>query len=144
MTKEVLISVTGMHMMDGDSSDVELVTTGKYYVKNGIRYILYDESIDGLEQPVKNVVKVRDDSMEVIRRGGFQVHMTFKRGMTLMASYATPFGEMSVGITTGSIQVAGEEDSLHVHAEYLLDMNGQQISRCRIALEVRSRAMASQ
>ena len=63
MTKEVLISVTGMHMMDGDSSDVELVTTGKYYVKNGIRYILYDESIDGLEQPVKNVVKVRDDSM---------------------------------------------------------------------------------
>ena len=37
-----------------------------------------------------------------------------------------------------------EEDSLHVHAEYLLDMNGQQISRCRIALEVRSRAMASQ
>ena len=90
------------------------------------------------------MVKVRDDSMEVIRRGGFQVHMTFKRGMTLMASYATPFGEMSVGITTESIQVAEEEDSLHVHAEYLLDMNGQQISRCRIALEVRSRAMASQ
>ena len=43
MTKDVLISISGVHMVDGEGSDVELVTTGSYYEKNGVRYLLYDE-----------------------------------------------------------------------------------------------------
>ena len=46
MTKDVLISITGVHTLDGDSGDVELITTGNYYEKNGVRYLLYDESME--------------------------------------------------------------------------------------------------
>ena len=67
-------------MLDGEGSDVELVTTGNYYEKNGIRYLLYDELMEGLSQPVKNVVKVREDSLEIIRRGEIHAHMTLKKG----------------------------------------------------------------
>lgn len=141
MTKDVLISITGIHMVDGDEGgdDVELITTGNYYVKNGTRYLLYDESMEGLDQPVKNVVKLKEDSLEIIKRGGINVHMTFRRGMTVMASYATPFGEMMVGITTERIHVEEENDRLYLRVEYLLDINGQQVSRCHITLDVRSR-----
>lgn len=139
MTKDVLISVTGVHTLDGDSGDVELITTGNYYEKNGVRYLLYDESMEGLDQPVKNVVKIRPDTMEIIKRGGVNVHMTFRRGVTVMASYVTPFGEMLVGITTERIRLEETDGTLCVRVEYILEINGQQVSRCHITLEARSR-----
>ncbi len=139
MTKDVLISITGVHTLDGDSGDVELITTGNYYEKNGVRYLLYDESMEGLDQPVKNVVKIRPDTMEIIKRGGVNVHMTFRRGVTVMASYVTPFGEMLVGITTERIRLEETDGTLCVRVEYILEINGQQVSRCHIALEARSR-----
>ncbi|OUQ20129.1 rho guanine nucleotide exchange factor [Lachnoclostridium sp. An14] len=139
MTKDVLISVTGVHTLDGDSGDVELITTGNYYEKNGVRYLLYDESMEGLDQPVKNVVKIRPDTMEIIKRGGVNVHMTFRRGVTVMASYVTPFGEMLVGITTERIRLEETDGMLCVRVEYILEINGQQVSRCHITLEARSR-----
>lgn len=139
MTKDVLISITGVHTLDGDSGDVELITTGNYYEKNGVRYLLYDESMEGLDQPVKNVVKIRPDTMEIIKRGGVNVHMTFRRGVTVMASYVTPFGEMLVGITTERIRLEETDGMLCVRVEYILEINGQQVSRCHITLEARSR-----
>ena len=139
MTKDVLISITGEHTLDGDSGDVELITTGNYYEKNGVRYLLYDESMEGLDQPVKNVVKIRPDTMEIIKRGGVNVHMTFRRGVTVMASYVTPFGEMLVGITTERIRLEETDGTLCVRVEYILEINGQQVSRCHITLEARSR-----
>ena len=139
MTKDVLISITGVHTLDGDSGDVELITTGNYYEKNGVRYLLYDESMEGLDQPVKNVVKIRPDTMEIIKRGGVNVHMTFRRGVTVMASYVTPFGEMLVGITTERIRLEETDGTLWVRVEYILEITGQQVSRCHITLEARSR-----
>lgn len=139
MTKDVLISIIGVHTLDGDSGDVELITTGNYYEKNGVRYLLYDESMEGLDQPVKNVVKIRPDTMEIIKRGGVNVHMTFRRGVTVMASYVTPFGEMLVGITTERIRLEETDGTLCVRVEYILEINGQQVSRCHITLEARSR-----
>ena len=139
MTKDVLISITGVHTLDGDSGDVELITTGNYYEKNGVRYLLYDESMEGLDQPVKNVVKIRPDTMEIIKRGGVNVHMTFRRGVTVMASYVTPFGEMLVGITTERSRLEETDGTLCVRVEYILEINGQQVSRCHITLEARSR-----
>ena len=141
MTKDVLISISGIHMVEGDESgeDVELITTGTYYVKNGTRYLLYDEVMEGLDQPVKNVVKIREDSLEIIKRGGVNVHMTFRRGMTVMSSYVTPFGELMVGITTEKLRKEETEDRLNLRVDYLLDLNGQQVSRCHIVLGVSSR-----
>ena len=143
MTKDVLISISGIHMTDGEDSDVELVTTGSYYEKNGVRYLLYDELMESLDQPVENVVKIRENSLEIIRRGEIQAHMTFRRGMTVMAGYRTPYGEMMVEITTEEIRITEENDSLAVRVEYMLGINGQQISRCSIVLEARSRMAAA-
>ena len=142
MTKDVLISISGVHMVDGEGSDVELVTTGSYYEKNGVRYLLYDELMEGLKEPVKNVVKIREDSLEIIRRGEVHAQAESHMGVTIMSSYRTPYGEMLVGITTEKIGVEQEEDDLTVRVVYVLDVNGQQISRCEIALEARSRAAA--
>ena len=45
MTKDVLITISGVQMLDDDDEDVEMVTRGDYYQKNGKHYIMYDEQM---------------------------------------------------------------------------------------------------
>lgn len=51
MTRDVMVSVSGIHTVDGESGDVAVVTSGIYYKKNGKHYIIYDEFQEGLELP---------------------------------------------------------------------------------------------
>ena len=44
MTKDVLITISGIQTIDGEVNDpIETVTPGEYYFRNGKHYILYDE-----------------------------------------------------------------------------------------------------
>ena len=49
MTKEVLIRISGLRVMDGDEEDVEVITKGEYYWRNGKHYVFYDEVMEGFE-----------------------------------------------------------------------------------------------
>ena len=44
MTKDVLVSVRGAHIADGETNNLEVITAGSYYFKNGKHYIIYDEA----------------------------------------------------------------------------------------------------
>ena len=35
MTKDVLVSVRGAHIADGETNNLEVITAGSYYFKNG-------------------------------------------------------------------------------------------------------------
>ena len=57
MTKDVLVSISGAHTLDGDSDDISVITAGSYYYKNGKHFIIYDEVVDvykrqGLHHPL--------------------------------------------------------------------------------------------
>ena len=47
MTRDVLVRISGLQLIDGEHDDVEVITSGDYFWKNGKHYILYDEVIDG-------------------------------------------------------------------------------------------------
>ena len=55
MTKDVLITIRGVHTMDEEDNDVEMIVRGDYYQKNGKHYILYEELLEGFKEPVKNI-----------------------------------------------------------------------------------------
>ena len=40
MTKDVLVSVRGAHIADGETNNLEVITAGSYYFKNGKHYII--------------------------------------------------------------------------------------------------------
>ena len=80
MTKDVLVSISGMHMgivspqPDEEDEPIEVVTPASYYCRNGKHYIIYDEVMEGMAGTVKNKIKITgDDSMEIMRSGGFQI-----------------------------------------------------------------------
>lgn len=142
MTKDVLITISGVQMTDGDNSDVEMITTGSYYRKNGKHYITYDEVLEGYEGKIRNLIKIQPNSMDIIKSGLTNVHMTFEKNKKRLTCYATPMGDMMVGLNTRSIHVSEKEDSLNVMVEYSLDINYEHISECNIQVDIQSRSHA--
>ncbi len=138
MTREVLITISGTHMTEGENSEIEVVVRGTYYQRGGKHYIVYDETVEGVQEPVRNVIKVASGSMDIIKKGAANAHMQFEQDKKYHSSYATPMGNMIVGIMANRIRVDEQDDSLRVDVEYSLDVNYEHLSDCSIALNVRS------
>ena len=52
MTKDVVISVRGLQVMDNESAeDIETVQQGEYFERNGSIFLLYDEYYEGFDEP---------------------------------------------------------------------------------------------
>ena len=139
MAKDVLISVKGTQLMEGDSDVIEMITPGNWYEKNGKQYLVYEESIAESDEPTKNTVKVYPDKIEVTKRGLVESHMTFECGRKHMANYTTPIGLIVLGLTTSALDIEMDEQMLHVAIAYSLEMNGEYVSNCRLELIARER-----
>lgn len=139
MTRDVLIRISGVQMAEDDSDNIEMITSGDYFRKNGKHYILYDEVMEGFTGIVKNTIKVSSRGMDIKKSGASNVHMIFEPETKSIASYATPLGEMMIGISTNQLSINEAEDRLQVKVLYSLDINYDHISDCEIMLDVSSR-----
>ena len=138
MTKDVLITISGIQMMDEEDSDVEMIVRGDYYQKNGKHYILYDEVMEGFEGKVKNVIKISPVGMDIIKKGIANTHMQFEKNKKNLSCYNTPLGDLVIGIQANRIRIDEEEDCLKINVEYSLDINYQHASDCNIMLDIQS------
>lgn len=146
MTREVLIRISGLQLMDSENEaetdDVEMITTGDYFWKNGKHYIIYDEVMDGFDGNVRNTIKISPDTMDIRKQGVANAHMIFEQDKKNTTRYATPMGDMMVEVSTNRILVDEQEDSLKVSVEYSLGINYEHVSECNITMDVRSKGKA--
>ena len=138
MTKDVLITISGVQMLDADEADVEMVTRGDYYQKNAKHYILYDEVMEGFNGRVRNVIKISPDSVDIIKKGAASAHMQFEKNKKNLSCYTTPLGDLMIGIHTNRISIDEGQDRLKINVEYSLDINYQHASECSISVNVQS------
>ena len=57
MAEDVLVSIKGTQILDGEKDTVEMITTGTWYEKNGKQYLLYEESYEEVQVTTKNTLK---------------------------------------------------------------------------------------
>ena len=140
MTKQELLTISGLQMMDGETNEpVEIVTAGDYYFRNGKHYVLYDEVIEGTSGHIQNTVKIGPESLEVMKKGLSNVHMVFEKNKKNLACYDTPFGSMMVGIQTGHVEVQETEDNIDIQVKYALDINDEFLADCHIRMNIKSK-----
>ena len=61
MTKDVLVTVKGLQSIEaGEPEEVEMVSRGDYYYKNGHHYIFFDEVVEGFTESTRNSIKVEN------------------------------------------------------------------------------------
>ena len=140
MTEDILISVKGLHMMDGEQEDqVEVFSAGKYYLKNGKHYILYEEMEENTREVIKNRITLRGDCMEVQKSGLMTTKMVFEKTKKNMSWYTTPFGNLLAGIEVTSMNIREQEDLLEIGVDYELEVNYEKMADCRIEIRVMSK-----
>lgn len=138
MTKDVLITIRGVHTLDHEDNDVEMIVRGDYYQKNGKHYILYEEILEGAEERVKNVIKISPSSMDIIKKGVTNNRMLFEKNKKNLSCYSTPVGNLVIGIQANHFYVEEQENSIKVNVDYSLDINYEHMSDCRICVDVQS------
>lgn len=144
MTQEVLLTISGLHMMEEmeneeeNNEPIEVITPANYYWKNGKHYILYDELVEGMSGVIKNKIKITGDSyVEIMKTGLTNAHMVFEKDKSNLTYYDTPYGQIQMGIHTRDMSIDVRDDLINVEVKYGLDVNHEALADCRIFMSVR-------
>ena len=80
--------------------------------------------------------------MELTRRGGSQVHMSFFQNEKTLTNYGTPFGNILVGVDTRKIRIEETESQVHVAVDYALELNYEYLADCELTVDITPKAQA--
>ncbi len=146
MTKDVLLSISGLHYEalpseenpDGDDEPIEVLSPATYYCKNGKHYVFYDELVEGIPGTIQNKIRISDDLLEITKSGLTNTRMVFEKDKINMTEYETPYGGLLVGIYTRDMQVDVQEREIGVSVSYALDVNGEKVADCDIRMNIRA------
>lgn len=103
--KEVIIFVRGEQYYDGaDPDDTELISEGAMTIADDGEIILeYQETeLTGMEGTTTRFA-IRDDTVVLTRTGSVNSQMIFQRGRQHSSLYETPWGTMTVDISTSRL-----------------------------------------
>ena len=144
MTKDVLLSISGLHYetVDAVGADenepIRVITPATYYYKNNKHYIIYDEVVEGMAGTIRNKVRIADGKLEIMKSGLSNTHMVFERDKMNITQYETPYGDLLVGTHTKDMQVDVTEEKIHVHVNYALDVNSETVADCNIEMNIKA------
>ena len=80
MTKDVLLSIKGLQIGENEQNDtIEVISPGDYYFRNGKHFFMYEEVMEGQKESTRNMIKVRDNYMELTKKGAVNVHMILSK-----------------------------------------------------------------
>ena len=145
MTKEVLLTISGLHLdafseePEEGNAPIEVITPATYYLKNGKHYILYDEVVEGMLGSIKNTIKITGDTKFEMKKSGIaNTNMVFEKEKINVTQYDTPYGEMMVGVYTKDMKVDVPEENIDVSISYALDVNSEKVADCEINVNIKA------
>lgn len=136
MKKNVVITVRGLQRSVSEDEPVEVISAGTYLRKADTHYLSYEEA-DEDGNITKNRIKITGDSLEMTKQGSVATQMIFVKGQKQYTCYATPYGELMLGMTTKHIRLTEEEQQLSAALCYDLEINGTHMSECELDIEVK-------
>ena len=139
MTKDVLIAIKGLQFEEAeDAEEIEVIQRGQYYQRNGSHFLIYEEPIEGSTDTILNRIKFKEDEVQVTKKGAVNTMLSFHKNEKNMTNYATPFGNLIMGIHTHQIDLDMQEDKMLVHVDYALDVNYEFLADCKITITATS------
>ena len=139
MTNDVIVTVRGIQIGLESEDDIEVISPGKYYERNGKRYIRYEEQQEDMSGTVINIIKIGPEGVEVTKKGLVGVQMVFREKEKVNTCYETPYGVMMVTIYTHHVQYTVSEELIEVNLSYNIEMNGETLSDAKVYIKVAPR-----
>lgn len=139
MIKDVIIDIKTEQTVDGSTDKIEFTTDGHYGFKDGSFFISYDESkLLDVKGEVKTTVYVKQDNSVILqRKGAYASKMVIEKGVRNNCFYATPHGELSLGIFGEKVNYKLDENGGKISMNYSIDSNLQLLSKNKVNISIR-------
>ena len=139
--KDITLKIVGKHIYENVEEDqLELVTEGKLYNKDGRIYLTYDESeFTGLEG-CRTRLTLEDGIVRMTRSGsavGIDTEICFEKGKRCNGFYDTPYGTIAMEVLTNDLKsnVTPEGNGV-IDIDYSISLKGLIEGRSRLNIEV--------
>lgn len=139
--KKIMMKIVGKQAADGQNDQMEFVTEGELYERNGCLYLMYEESeISGMPG-CKTRLKITDGSVSMKRLGTKSIpagtEMEFTPGRVFTGPYDTPYGSFEMEVITNSIENSlTAEGTGSVHIDYKMSLKGLIESHNQLSIEM--------
>jgi len=123
--KEVKIHIKSSQTdHSGEKSDMEFYTSGKFGIIGETKCLSYEESpVSGLEGS-KSTLKIKGDTVSLVRAGKNTVNFLFQLGEKTNTMYNTEYGSFQMEVHTHEIQLnLDEENQSTIYLRYTLNIN---------------------
>ena len=113
MTKDILLAIKGLQF-DGseDNALIETMTNAEYYKRNNSHFVMYEEAHEGFDETSRNIIKFKENSLELTKKGLVNVHMVFEENKKSITNYTTPYGDIMLGIDAQRISMKEEPEQI--------------------------------
>ncbi len=139
MKEQWILTLKSIQHDGKERSESELNTETEFYLDESDDLVLeYDESeTTGMEGSHMQLRVSPDKMVSVIRTGTYQTHLVVQPGVKHFCHYATPYGDIAVGITAKWVRSTLTENGGHLEMRYIVDGNSTLLSDNEIILDVR-------
>lgn len=139
MIKDVIIEIKTEQTVDSNTDEIEFTTDARFGFKDGSYFISYDESklldVDG---EIKTTVYVKPDNSVILqRKGAYNSRMVIEKGVRNNCFYATPHGELSLGIFGENVLSDLNQNGGSISMKYTIDTDLQLLSRNKVNISIR-------
>ena len=139
MIKDVIIDIETKQTVDGDTDLIEFTTDGRFGFKEGSYFISYDESnLLDVEGEIKTTVFIKPDNSIVLqRKGTYNSKMVIEKGVRNNCFYATPMGELTLGVFGEKIKFDLSDNGGTVCMNYSIDTNMRLLSQNQVKILIK-------
>lgn len=136
--KDVVITIVSRQNFDGCEPDqIDLITTGRLYGRNGKYYISYDESeLTGM-QGSRTTLKVEPKQVTMTRTGTYPSQMMFTEHERQVGLYQTEVGDVAISTHTTQLVSNINENGGALAIDYTVEIDANLAGAHRFELSVR-------
>ena len=141
MDKSVIISIRGVQALYDEPPEViELVTEGRLIDCGDAGYALtYQESaITGMGSTL-TTFQVEPDCVTLLRVGAFNSQMVFQPGRRHLSLYDTPYGALSIGVSTKKMRADLDERGGAIEIDYAIEIDHTMAGENNFRIDVREK-----
>ena len=123
MKKDVLITIKGTQKVAGDEDVIEMMTTGRFYRKNKLYYISYEETEATGYAGCRTTLKVGPrDKVTMTRFGPSRSQLIVEQNVRHQCQYDTGYGAMTIGVMGSVFESTLGENGGKLTFGYTLDI----------------------
>lgn len=138
MKKDVLITIQGTQRVGKDKDSIEMMTTGRFYRKNNLYYISYEETEATGYDGCRTTLKIGPhNKVTMTRFGPSRSQLIVEQGVRHQCQYDTGYGAMTIGVMGNQFKSTLNDRGGKLFFGYTLDIEATVATENTIEITVK-------